>query len=145
MLVWCLNSEVTIVSTNEPITQVLKPEPTDTKEQKEDKKSKPYINKRRVIFIVSYKDNEYIIPIKKNYRWNGTNCLGLQHLPCLLDASMVHDAICENHSLVNNNRQLSTIIFREIGIASGAWHWFMHVAYYVVDTYQKLFVKSWRV
>ena len=91
-----------------------------------------------MLFDVNYLGTQYCFVIDKGFRWNGTNCLGLQHYPKLLDASMVHDAICNNHNLVGGDRQLSTIIFREMGIASGMWKPFMIGAYHCVDNFQKV-------
>ena len=141
-VIWCDKPELKIVSDIAPSTGVCKPLPTDSDEVKAHKKKFPYINKRRVLFDVTYLGTQYCILIAKGFRWNGTNCLGLQHNPKLLDASMVHDLLCNEHSLVNNDRQLSSMIFREIGIASGVWKPFMIGAYHAVDNYQKIWGKD---
>ena len=102
--------------------------------------------KLKVAIICDYKDDiicqVYEIKVKKGFRWNGTNCLGLQHNPKLLDASMFHDLLCNIHTLVDNDRQLSSMIFREIGMASGVNKPFMWGAYHAVDNFQKLFGKD---
>lgn len=85
---------------------------------------------------------QYCILIPKGYTWDGASCPGLHHIPSLLNASMVHDMLCEDHSLVNHDRQLSSMIFREIGIASDMPKWFMNIAYHCVDNYQKLVGKD---
>lgn len=142
MIVWCDKPYLKITSDIEPKTVVRKPLPSDTKEEKKDKKNKPYLNKKNVVFTVNYLGIVYIIEIKKGYKWNGTNCLGLQHNPKLLDASCVHDFCCEHHNVVEYDRQLSSMIFREIGIASGVNKPFMWVAYHAVDNFQKIFGKD---
>lgn len=139
MITWCDKPELRITSDIAPITGVCTPLPSDSKKEKKWKKKFPYINKRKVIFDVDCLGKLYKIPIKKNFRWNGTNCLFLQHYPKLLDASMIHDLLCNCHELVDNDRQLSSMIFREIGIASGVNKSFMWIAYHAVDNYQKLF------
>lgn len=136
---WCEKLELSIVSDIEPRTSVRKPSPVDTIDERENKKQKPYINKKDVEFCVNYLGSIYKIFIPKNYTWNGTNCLGLQYNPKLLNASMVHDYLCERHYVVNYDRQLSSIIFRELGIASGVNKLFMHLAYHAVDNFQKVF------
>jgi hypothetical protein len=141
-IVWCDKPELKITSDVAPCTGVCKPLPTDSKAVKKYKKKFPYINRRRVVFTVDYLGKTYLIKVAKGFRWNGTNCLGLQHNPKLLDASMVHDLLCNVHSLVDNDRQLSSMIFREIGIASGVNKPFMFGAYHAVDNFQKLFGKD---
>lgn len=142
MIVWCDKPYLKITSDIEPKTVVRKPLPSDTKEEKKDKKNKPYLNKKNVVFTVNYLGIVYIIEIQKGYKWNGTNCLGLQHNPKLLDASCVHDFCCEHHNVVEYDRQLSSMIFREIGIASGVNKPFMWAAYHAVDNFQKIFGKD---
>ena len=142
MIVWCDKPELTITSDVIPDTGVCKPLPTDGEELRKYKNKFPYINKKRVLFDVNYLGKQYCILVAKGFRWNGTNCLFLQHYPKLLDASMVHDLLCNCHDLVDDDRQLSSMIFREIGIASGVWKPFMYVAYHAVDNYQKLFGKD---
>ena len=139
MIVWCNKPELKITSDIAPITGVCTPLPSDSKATKEYKKKFPYINKKRVLFDINYLGTQYCFIVEKGFRWNGTNCLFLQHYPKLLDASMVHDLLCNKHELVNNDRQLSSMIFREIGISSGVNKAFMHVAYHAVDVYQKFY------
>lgn len=142
MIVWCDKPELKITSDTEPMTSVCKPLPSDSDEVREYKKKFPYINKRRILFDVNYLGKQYCLLVSKGFRWNGTNCLFLQHYPKLLDASMVHDLLCNYHDLVDNDRQLSSMIFREIGIASGVNKAFMYIAYHAVDNFQKLFGKD---
>ena len=137
MIIWCDKPELKITSDIAPVTTVRKPLPSDSKEVRKDKKKKPYLNKKRVLFDIDYLGRQYCIVIPKGYTWDGATCLGLHHLPKFLDASMVHDVLCENRQLVDNDRQLSSIIFRELCIASGVYKWFAYLAYNAVDNYQK--------
>lgn len=139
MIVWCDKPELRITSDVEPSTTVRKPLPSDCEEVAKDKKKFPYINKKRVLFDIDYLGTKYCILVSKGFKWNGTNCVGLQHYPKLLDASMVHDLLCNKHGLIGNDRQLSSMIFREMGIASGMNKPFMYVAYHAVDNFQKVF------
>ena len=141
-VIWCDKPELRITSDVKPSTGVCKPLPSDSDEVKKCKKKFPYINRRRVVFTVNYLGKIYPIKIARGFRWNGTNCIGLQHNPKLLDASMVHDLLCNIHSIVDNDRQLSSMIFREIGIASGVWKPFMIGAYHAVDNFQKVWGKD---
>lgn len=142
MIVWCDKENLIITSDIAPQTTVCKPLPSDDEETRKYKKKFPYLNKKRVLFDVTYFDKQYCILIDKGFRWNGTNCLGLQHNPKLLDASCFHDLLCNKHYLIDNDRQLSSLIFREMGIASGVWKPFMYGAYHAVDNYQKVWGKD---
>ena len=139
MIVWCDKPELKITSDVEPHTCVRQPLPSDTEEEKKDKRQFPYLNKRRIMWDINYLGTQYCFVIEKGFKWDGATCLGLHHLPKLLTASCVHDKLCNDHSLVGNDRQLSTIVFREIGIKSGVNKQFMWIAYHVVDNFQKVF------
>lgn len=146
MIEWCIKPELQITSDIEPKTAVLKPLPTDSKEEKESKKKYPYLNKKNVVFTVNYLGMEYIIEIEKGYRWNGANIprcfwwlIGSMGENDFLDASMIHDKLTEKKCLVAYDRQLSSIIFREILIASGVSKFKAGIMYKAVDCYQKMF------
>lgn len=51
---------------------------------------------------------------------------------------MVHDVFCENHEVIGNDRQLSSIVFRELLLASGVGKLRAYTMYYAVDNFQKL-------
>lgn len=141
-VIWCNKEELLIYSSIEPSTTVLKPLPSDSELERTAKTLFPYTNRKDVIFHINYLGEQFTLAIPKGFRWNGTNCLGLQHNPKLLNASMVHDFLCNYHNKIGNDRQLSSIIFREIGIASGVNKIFMNIAYKCVDVFQKYFGKD---
>lgn len=142
MIYWCNLPYLTITSDVEPCVTVRTIFASDTKEEKKDKKTFPYFNKRRILFDVNYLGSQYAILIEKGFKWDGSSCPGLHHIPTLLVASCVHDKLCNHHELVDYDRQLSSMIFREIGITSGTNKIFMHLAYHCVDNFQKLFGKD---
>lgn len=142
MIIWCEKDYLTIMSDKVPQTAVRKPLPSDSKEERKEKAKKPYINKVEIVFYVNYLGKAYHIYIPRGYTWDGATCMGLHHFPPLLNASMLHDAICETHSVIGNDRQLSSMIFREMGIASGMNKAFMYTAYHAIDNFQKVFGKD---
>lgn len=139
MIVWCNKPELKITSDIEPCTAVRKPLPFDSKEIRKDKRKFPYINKKRVLFDINYLGEQYCIVVEKDFKWDGATCLGLHHLPKFLNPSMLHDKMCNHHELIGNDRQLSSMIFREMCIASGVNTTFAHIAYHAVDNFQKVF------
>lgn len=146
MIIWCNKDYLTIISDKEPKTAVLKPLPSDNFLEREAKKEKPYLNKLEVTFTVNYLGTVYVIDIPRGYTWNGANiprcfwCLiGSMGESSFLDASMVHDILTEKKCLVAYDRQLSSMIFRELLIASGVSKFKANIMYKAVDIYQKLF------
>ena len=141
MITWCNLSYLKITSDTEPHTVVRQPLPSDTKEEKKSKREKPFLNKTRILWTINYLGSQYCFVIDKGYTWDGSSCPCMHLLPKLLTASMVHDTLCEDHSKCGFDRQLSSMVFREIGIKSGVNKTFMHIAYLAVDNYQKIFGK----
>ena len=139
MIKYCNKPELLIQSSCIIRTVVRKRIPSDSEMDIMSKKKYPYINKKDIIFNIDYLGQQYTFTIPKGFCWNGTNCLFLQHCPTLLDASMIHDYICNHHNIIGYDRQLSSIIFREMGIFSGMPKWFMYIAYVAVDWFQKYF------
>jgi len=141
MIVWCDKPELKITSDVKPHTCVRQPLPTDTDDEKKDKREKPFLNKTRIMWTINYLGSQYCFVIEKGYTWDGSSCPCMHLLPKLLTSSMVHDTLCEAHYKCGNDRQLSSMVFREIGIKSGVNKFFMWIAYHAVDNYQKIFGK----
>ena len=147
-VIWCDKPELKILSDIEPCTWVRKPLPSDTEVIIKDKKAKPYENKKRVLFDINYLGKQYCILIEKGYKWNGANIprpfwwlIGSMGECSFLNASMLHDKLTEEHYLIDYDRQLSSMIFREMLIASGVGKIKAQVMYKAVDEWQKLFCK----
>jgi len=110
----------------------------------EEKKLKPFLNKTQVVFTVQYKDNQYTILVKKDYTWDGATIpfgfrwiIGAKGSPQFLIPSMVHDILCENKNLINHNRKLSSLVFKELLVACGSTRAKAHLMYLAVDNFQK--------
>jgi hypothetical protein len=151
MIIWCNKPELFITSDKEPKTAVRKPLPSDTIQEREDKKAKPYLNKIEVTFTVNYLGTVYVIDIPRGYTWNGANIprcfwwlIGSMGESEFLNASMLHDRLTERKCIIAYDRQLSSMIFRELLIASGVSKFKANIMYKSVDIYQKLFC-SWDI
>lgn len=149
-IVWCDKSELKITSDVEPSVCVRQVLPSDLPEIVDAKKKKPYLNKVRIMWNINYLDTKYCFVIPKQYRWDGATIplgfrwlIGAKGSPEFLVPSMVHDVMCENHDIIGNNRQLSSIIFRELLIASGVGRIRAYTMYYAVDNFQKLKFNGW--
>jgi len=151
MIEWYKDKDCQIITDIEPKTVVLKPLPSDSKEVKKEKKAKPFLNKKRVIFTIYYQNEQYCILIEKGYRWNGSNIprglwalIGSMENTQYLNASMLHDYILEHKPLIKYNRKLSSDIFYGMLIGSGVGKTKAKIMRNAVDVFQKLFC-DWRI
>ena len=107
---------------------------------------KPFLNKRHILFQIDYEGEQYCLVFNKGYRWDGATIppgvrwlIGSPSNPKFLLASMVHDKICENHYLIDNDRELSSIILRELLLASDVNVVSAYIMYNAVNPFQKFF------
>lgn len=118
--------------------------PNCAKEEKKDILKKPYKNVEDLGIEVFYKQQLYSFMIPKGYLFDGASIprvfwrlIGANTDNSFLIAAMVHDFMCENHGVVNNDRYLSTLIFNallEVGGVCGVKRWLMK---HSVDNFQK--------
>ncbi len=118
--------------------------PCCSKEEKKNILKKPYENFTSLNVEIEYKDDKYSFTIPKGFCFDGASIprafwrlIGSNTDNTFLIAAMVHDFMCENHSVVGNNRYLSTLIFNallEVGGVNPFKRWMMK---HTVDNYQK--------
>ena len=107
---------------------------------------KPFYVDADLNIKIKYKNIVYLFTIEKGYDWNGANVpsfcwliIGQQKEPRFKLASCVHDYLCENKSVIGNDRYLSTLIFEALCEYFGRFNkvkrWAM---FHSVDNYQKL-------
>lgn len=93
---------------------------------------------------IKYQTEKYSFTIPKGFCFDGASIprifwrlIGSNTDNTFLIAAMIHDFMCENHSVVDNNRYLSTLIFNallEIGGVNPPKRWIMK---HSVDNFQK--------
>lgn len=118
--------------------------PSDTKEEKKDIKKFPFINCKDLKVTIKYQGKVYKFDIPKGYKWDGATIpkffwriVGSSTQPEFLIASCIHDVLCENHNLIDNNRNLSSLIFRELLIVAGVGKTKSQIMYLTVDNFQR--------
>lgn len=120
--------------------------PTDTEAEKIAKNKKQFINTRLSILTVFMEDNtQFTITAHRDYCFDGATIpfgIGKGNMKLLMPA-LFHDIMCENKHLVNNNRLLSSRIFKELLLMCGVPKWKASTMYHIVDNYQKIF-GHWR-
>lgn len=150
------DDKLAILFSKNPHVDFRYPCPGDTEEQKKQKLAKPFINIEEVGVQILYKPNKkeqtyiYNFVIPADYTWDGASIpricwrfIGPKTDPRFLIASMVHDILCENHSYVNNNRYLSTIVLEKLCKTGGTNSFSRWAIKHSVDNYQKL-VGGWK-
>ena len=111
--------------------------------EKKQIKKYPFLNKKSLVINIFYKGKEFIINIPKNYTWDGATIphflwrlIGPPTSPEFLVPSMIHDKLCERHSLINNNRKLSSKIFKALLISAGVNKLKAQIMYFAVELFQ---------
>lgn len=144
-MIFCKTDEITIRSDVFPKTQVRTILATYSEEQKKDIKNKPYLNENNVNFFVEYKGEEYCLFVPANYTWDGASIpflfrplIGGKGKQEFLIPSMVHDKMCECKWLVDNDRYLSSLIFKKLLKACGVGKIRAQIMFLAVDNFQKL-------
>ena len=147
-MLWYKDDEIEIDFNIIPCTTMLFPLPSMSKQEKKEITDKPFLNKKPLFVTVFDKRRaeqaEYKFLIDKGYQWDGASIprafwrlIGSKTEPEFQIASLLHDTLCENHSFINNDRYLSTLVL--IGCMKSAdvcafKRWLIK---HSVDNYQK--------
>lgn len=144
MIEWYKDNELTIKFSDVPCVGVRIIIPTMSKEEKANAKAKPFLNRRRLLVDIKYMDRVFCFVIPKFYYWNGANIprffwrlIGSKSEPKFLIPSMVHDILCENHNYIDNDRYLSSLIFRALLKTAGINPISRWAMFHSVDNFQK--------
>lgn len=130
--------------------------PTDSKELKNDKKKFPFILNNKCICDGTYYYQGVGVVLRtlvfhfeitgngKPFTWDGASIprifwfiIGGKGSPEFLVASLLHDYICKNRIVVQNDRYLSSVILRDVLIACGTPKWKANLMFFCVDNWQK--------
>lgn len=147
MITWYSDEEISILFDKVPNVTMRYVTPFTTEEEKKDINKKPFINLSELKIIIQDKieQENYEIIIEKDYTWNGANIprifwrlMGSMTDNRFLIPSMIHDKLCENHDLIDDNRYLSTIIFERLLYVSKVNPFSRWLMKHSVDNYQKI-------
>lgn len=149
MVEWYKDDELVIKFSENPCVGVRIIIPTMTEEEKADAKAKPFLNRKRLLVDIKYKNKFYCFVVPKFYYWNGANIprffwrlIGSKSEPKFLVPSMIHDILCENHEYIDNDRYLSSLIFRALLKTAGINPIARWAMFHSVDNFQKF--QGWK-
>lgn len=125
---------------NDPNVQARAILPDDTKEVIKEKQEKMFEVGRDAYLIIYFLDNTFLkLFAQKGYIYDGASIpfkIGKGNMKLLIP-SLYHDIICDNKSLVNFNRKLSSEIFYQALLMCHTNKLLAWTMYFAVDNYQK--------
>lgn len=145
MIEWYKDDALIIYFSNSPCTAMRIIMPSMGEWEKKQIRKYPFLNKKTLNINIFVNGKEFIINIPKNYTWDGATIphflwrlIGPPTSPEFLIPSMVHDKLCERHNLINNNRNLSSKIFKALLLSSGVNKFKAQTMYLAVELYQMI-------
>lgn len=148
MIDWYKDSKLAIFFSSTPNVGIRYVIPTMTSLEKLSIKEYPFICKTdlNIAIFDHTKQKEYKFTIPKGYCWNGSDIprmfwriIGPKSEPQYLISSCIHDYICEHHNIIDNDRRLSSMIFRACLLEAGVSKLKAEIMYMAVDNFQKIF------
>ena len=124
--------------------------PWDDEETIFEKNQKPFKTNKSALIKVVYRDKQgketqKIISNPSEYIYDGATIpfrIGKGNMKLLIPA-LFHDIICDDKSLVDYNRRLSSLIFKDLLLQCGVYKIVAETMFLAVDTYQR-FMDGWK-
>lgn len=147
---WACDEYVLIAFDREPIVQVRVIKPDMSTLEKKSIAKYPFVCKKplRVLIYDNKKHKQYNFVIKESYCYDGASIprffwrlIGANTAAEFLIPSLIHDVLCENHQYIDNDRELSSKVFRALLIASGVGKIKAQIMFLAVNEYQKVMGK----
>lgn len=147
MIEWCRDDKLRLIiefnCKPKPLMRYALPDMSSVEKKKIQKY--PFLNTKDLEVTIRYEDTIHKFTVPKGYCWDGAtipsifwHLIGSKTQPEFLIASMIHDVLCENHHYVNNNRYLSSIVFKSLLLEAGVSNIKANVMFFAVDNFQRL-------
>ena len=143
---WHCDADVLICFNREPCVKVRVITPDMTTLQKKSIAKYPFscVKPLDVLIYDIKKNKQYMFCIKEHYCWDGASIprfawriIGANTAAEFLIPSLIHDVLCENHKYIDNNRELSSKVFRGLLLESGVGKIKAQLMYLAVDNFQR--------
>lgn len=147
-MLWYKDDEIEIDFNIIPCTTMLFPLPSMSKQEKKEITDKPFLNKKPLFVTILDKRKaeqvEYKFWIEKGYRWNGADIprifwrlIGSMTEPEFQIPSLLHDYVTSYKEAINNDRKLSSLIFRALLLSAGTKKFKANIMFMAVDNFQR--------
>lgn len=144
MIEWYSDDDLKIEFEKIPCVCVRYALPSMTNAEKKSIAKYPFINKQNLKVRIVYYTNECVFTIPKDYTWDGATIprmfwrlIGSKTDSKFLIPSLLHDYMCENHNVVDNNRYLADKVFERLLYVSGVPAFNRWLMFHSVDNFQK--------
>lgn len=146
MIKWYEDDELAIFFNDKPHVCVRYVMPSMSNLEKLSINEYPFICKTDLSIAIfdNKKPKKYQFTIPKGYCWNGSDIprafwrlVGSKSDPQYLIASCLHDFLCERHSIIDNDRRLSSMIFRACLLEAGVSKFKANIMAEAVDMFQR--------
>ena len=150
MIEWFKDEKLCIEFDSVPHVCVRNVLPSSTEIERKSIKKYPFINKHQLrVKITDFKnDKVYEFSIPKGYCWNGSDIprllwriIGSQYDPQYLVASCLHDYMLENKNIIDNNRLLTSKVFKLCLLEAGVSEFKASIMFKAVDVFQRFCCK----
>lgn len=144
---WACDENVLIAFDREPVVQVRVIKPEMNNLERQSVRRFPFVCKKplKVLIYDNKKFKQYNFNIRENYCFDGATIprffwrvIGSNASNEFLIAALVHDVLCENHQYIDNDRELSSKVFRALLVASGVNKIKAEIMYKAVDLWQSV-------
>lgn len=119
--------------------------PSDDDKTAKEKNKKPFMAIKSAVLKVKYDTREYTIANECGYTYDGASIpfkIGKGNMKLLIP-SLYHDIMCENKAIVDFDRKLSSMIFKELLLQCKVNKLTAEIMYESVNIYQ-CFMKGWK-
>lgn len=143
---WYETDTLTLLFSDNPKIQIREVLPTMGIFEKKDALIYPYVLMKKIDVTVFYHKEgmKYEFSVPKGFCWNGSDIprflwsiIGSQDEPQYLVASCLHDYLCIKHEAINNNRRLSSEIFKVCLLEADVPKCKANIMMECVDLYQR--------
>lgn len=146
MIEWFKDEELCIEFDDIPHVGIRYILPSTNALERKSIKKYPFVNKKQLrVKITDYvKDKVYEFSINKGYCFDGATIprflwrvIGSKTDNTFLVGALVHDVLCEHHNYIEDDRNLSSRVFRALLITGGVGKGKAQIMYLAVDTFQR--------
>ena len=113
--------------------------PQDDDKTVKEKNKKPFMAIKSAVLKVKYDTREYTIANECGYTYDGASIpfkIGKGNMKLLIP-SLYHDIMCENKAIIDFDRKLSSMIFKELLLQCHVNKLTASIMYEAVDLYQR--------